>query len=284
MSRSNHSQAALSEIQRSQCAWAEQREIDLDAHGRVVELERNFFAPLAAQTRAELAAGGEGRLADPGKPPEMAHLESTSALVCNFFDPWRVHGCRALADACGADADEPELRFAEELPIAPLAADALARPIDVLIAGNGARPTAVVATFAEPYHRRDAARTDTPGFFTRPGIWGQLEGCRNLAQNRSVNSSRFQRLNVDQLLQQSLALSNRYGVRGFRLLLLWYELPGQASDQLRREIERFRMRVGGDVEFEALTWQALFAQILPCCDELVGYADYHLARYFPGAR
>lgn len=275
------SRLALREISEQQTRWAELREIDVDAHGATRRIEDNLFEALSARARQAFARDPQSPLGERGKPAELMRLDSTQALVSNLFDYWCERPCEPLSRAIGLEADDAKLEFAPLLP-RHAASDALVRAADVLIRSEKARPVAVLADFAEPYRPGGPSRGHMFSGHSAPGVWGTLHGCRSLAQDRAANASRFRRLDVPRLLERGLALSTHFGSRRFRMLQLWYEIPGHASLQMRREIDRFRMRVGGEIDFVSLTWQQFFAQLRAQCGEHLGYAAYAQSRYFPG--
>jgi len=275
------SHRALSQIAEQQARWAALREIDVDRDGATRRLEDNLLEPLSpAAARVSTAASAQD--AAPGKPQTLARLDSTRALIANVFDHWTDRNCAPLLDALGRSAQQstlewtrPMLRHAgSEVSIA--AADLF---LDVQDAED-VRPIAIVASFTEPYLSGGAGPALAFPGFRDPGVWERLQGCRNLALDRASNSSRFQRLAVSPLLERSLALHTHFGNRGFQLIYLWYEVPGHAALEMRREIDRFRMRVGGEIDFLSLTWQEFFARVAAQAGDHKGYADRVCARYF----
>ena len=257
--------------------WAERRELDLDEEGCTSKVEENLFGPLSPETRSDLERAGASTPSADFKPGELQRVDSTAALVCNVFDYWRARGVEEIAGLCRADSHCAELSFSQDQPTG---IEGLSSWADVVLAGGSAPPTAVVASFCEPYTGRPEARL--PASVETPGVWGPLADCRELALGLRANPRRFQALPVRRLLEQSLGLTARYGVRGFRILYLWCEVPGLLATLHRRELDRFRMRVGGEVDFEACTWQDLFRAIESRRGAHAAYVDYLASRYFPG--
>ena len=176
--------------------------------------------------------------------------------VCNFLEYWRSRDLEPLASACGADLLSERLGFAPGEPTG--VGDRVAHG-DLLFEGQGARPTTVVTSFAE----RCGAHGDAlpAAYFETSGAWGPLYGCRNLALGLSANPNRFECLPVGRMLEIALALTRRNGVRGFRLLYLWSEGRDSLARQHRAEIDRFRMRAGGEIDFKARSWQHVFERL-----------------------
>ena len=149
--------------------------------------------------------------------------------------------------------------------------------LDLVLEGAGARPTAVFTSFAElyerPAHDLDAALVESPE------AWSALSGCRDLARDLRANPTRFTHLPVTRLLEWVVALTHRYGPRGFRLVALWYDLADERARQIRRELDRLRMRIGGEVDVVALTWQTLCERLAYSGDLRGAHAAYLGERY-----
>jgi hypothetical protein len=84
---------------------------------------------------------------------------------------------------------------------------------------------------------------------------------------------------VATLLECATGLTHRFGRRGFRLVWLWYDRGDPVALGYRREVDRARQRVGGEVDFHGLSWQELFAALLPECVDHGSYASYLGSRY-----
>lgn len=263
-------------LRERQLLWAQQRELDLDERDCTSKLEENLYGPLSPETRMELEAAHAGLFDEAEKSGGLRCAHSTAALVCNVFDYWRGGEIGRIAEICCGDPRSTELRFAQE---APTGVEGLSAGVDVLLGGGSARPTAVVAHYTEAYASGNDNRL--PASVEEPGAWGPLSDCRNLALDLRANPRRYGSLDVARMLGVALGFTNRYGVRGFRLLYLWYEVEGHAADHHRREIDRFRMRAGGELDLEVLRWRDLHGAIESDSGTHAGYADYLTARYFP---
>jgi hypothetical protein len=268
--------ATFDDLLRMQRRWAESRELDCDEAGLLRSAEANLLLPLSPEARRELEESVERPLGEPGKPGALQRVHSTCALVCNAFEPSRGGALGDLAAACGADAGATELRLAAPTPLEE-AEERL--EADAMLAGAGARPTALHATFAEPYAGAERRRVSTS--LLRPEAWGSLSGCLHLARDLRFGPSRFASLDATRVLELSLALTRRFGERGFRLLLLWYDAGGPAATLHRQELDRLRMRIGGEVDLEVRSWQAVFGELRARGAGDVGYLEALAARYFP---
>lgn len=259
----DRAQRALWNIRQQQRHWAESRGIELDPDGLVPDVASNLFAELCAETRRELERDPTRPLGEHGKPARLRALESTEALVLNFFAPWRSGNVAEVAALCGADPRATRLCFATP-------------GADVLFEGDAARPTAVVATFAEPYAEVDGRLDGSE--LEPPERWRELPGCLHLARDLVHGARRFRTLEVGRLLARARDLGQRFGVRGFRMLYVWFESEGAAAHLHRVELDRLRMRIGGEVDFATRTWQDLFRALGKA---EVGYSRDLEERYFP---
>lgn len=260
--------AAIERILAGQERWAQWSELERLESGHAASVDTNLFSPLSHESRTELAGAKGGLLGDGEKPGRIQLLHSSLALVCNVFDPRRGSELGPLGLACGAGAGVSELRLASGGETGP-------NGLDVLLGGNGARPAGVVADFTEPYEgagphacERENASDAEPG-------GDPLPGCRNLERDLAANRNRFRRLPAGRLLAGARELTRSHGCRKFRLLYLWYDTGCPEAGELGREIDRFRMRVGGEVDFEARSWQealgALSPAAAPGVAEQLGY-------------
>ena len=270
-------QAEIRFLREQQRRWATERELDLDPADCTSKIDENLFGPLSPETRNDLERGEPAQLEADDKSGALQSLHSKAALVCNVFDYWRARGCDELSQLLHFAPGCRELRFAE---VVPTGLEGLSSQVELLLTGDSTRPTALVSSFSEPYSMIDSRRP--PASIEAPGVWGELSDCRDLALGLRANPRRFTSLQVTALLEQILGLTTRFGVRGFRLLYLWYEVEGHAADRHRRELDRFRMRMGGEVDFMVSTWQGLFRDIQAASPGHAACTQYLAARYFPG--
>ena len=128
---------------------------------------------------------------------------------------------------------------------------------------------------------------DAPELLHSETGWSGLQACRNLALDLHSNTRRFRHLAASRLLGLGQSWTRELGERGFRLLYLWYDGGGPAAERLRAEIDRFRMRAGGELDFEARSWQEFFRELCNAPSASSGedshetYLQYLRSRYFP---
>jgi len=278
-----HAAEITASILEAQRAWADLRDIEVCEAGYTASSATNLYRPLTPETRDELSRCPQRPLgeATESKPASLRLLHSREALNCNFFDYWRGRDPAVLGEAIRPGASAASLSFSHTPESGDDPASSRGEPVDVLIEGDD-RPTALLTSFTETYDAAPGASSARPT--TRPddaqSPWSELPGCRGLALDLCARPDRFGMLPVARLLEQGAALTRRYGHREFRLVFLWYDVPHAAAKQLRHEIDRFRMRVGGEIDFDAHSFQELFDRLVPHCSEHRGYAEYLSSRYF----
>ena len=242
--------ASLRRLLTEQRRWAEARHIDLESPERVRDWRENLLWALPPEMEEALRRHTARPLGECGKPADLAWLHSRWSLLCNHFRPWVVGGVETLARACGAHADGAALEWG-------VACDRAADEVSVdALFTSAARPTAVVATFAEPYDEPEVRAQWNDDDRETP-----LDGCALLAADVRANGKRFRHAPLARVLAQADALTTRFGPRVFRLLYLWFDTDDEAARRHRQELDRLRMRIGGEVDFAALSWRALRARL-----------------------
>jgi hypothetical protein len=240
-----------------QRAWAEACEIDVDDAGRVVRWHDNLLAPPSSGTLADLeAASGAAGAAD--KPGRLHDLGSGLMLAANVLDPWRDRPDEIARHVPALGGSAGRLRFATKLAI-DAADTALHRSVDLLLDAPSGPATAVIALFCEPFGDVDPRVHDA--LVRDAAIWNGLHGCALLARDLHANPRRFRHLAAGRVLETALGMSQRCGRHGFRIAVLWYDAGGRATRRLRHEIDRLRMRIGGEIELIATSWQSLFRRL-----------------------
>jgi Restriction Endonuclease associating with ARP len=269
--------AARKELHRRQRRWADAAGVGYDRAGFVPELGANLARPLDAATRSELERGSE--LAPRGlEPARMRSLSSSAALVVNFFGAWRGADTAPLATALGFDG-APAISFEEPAPTAVSGEPPL---IDVLLRWPG-RVAAVESKFGEWLVRRprNKAAFKTKYFPVHDELWSRagLVACQALAADLQAHRERFHWLHAAQLLKHALALAGAHA--SFALVYLYYDWPGPTGLAHGAEVERFRARVGRELDFRALTYQSVFRSLANGPPSAA--IDYLRERYFRDA-
>ncbi len=267
----------LSRIKESQRRWADANIVVKDRDS-VVRLENNLYQPLTPQTRAQYERGDGGELGRDGKRGKMFALRSSSALVCNVFDYWQGRALAPVLEALQIAEEANEIAFEQKFKTGlggnPPNLDVVFRRKNA----NG-HVTAIESKFAEPYDDREH-KGFVSSYFETSGLWDDLPLCCGLAE-LIKEGKQFTCLDAAQLLKHILALRRTHKEQGFTLLYLWYDIrDSDAADVHRKEIENFHQLVCREVSFRSMTYQELFAALLPHIKG-ADYAEYLGSRYFP---
>ena len=271
--------ATRRDLERRQRRWAEAAGVACDARGFVTRCDDNLRTSLDAATRADLERGSE-LVPTATRPGRLWSLTSSAALVLNVFGHWRVSGNSPLVAALGFDAGAAELRFEESLPTG-LEGDP--PTADVLLRWESGSVAAIESKFGEWLVRRprNKAVFKRKYFPVEREVWSDagLPSCQALAADIDAGRERFRWLHAAQLLKHALGLV-RLGAPATTLVYLYYDWPSPESAQHAAELERFRARLGADVDFRVLTYQSLYAALCATSAGPVGYRTYLGHRYF----
>ncbi|MCL1597923.1 MAG: hypothetical protein M3094_01970 [Actinomycetia bacterium] len=265
----------LKEIIAGQVEWAERHGVPLDRSNRCPSADENLFMPLSPGSVEEFGEGAGNELGTPDAPGSMASVRSSSALAVNAFDAWRGTDLGALSRLLTVDPMADRLRFEVQYPTG---LGGIPPHLDVILDRSGGAPLAIESKFTEVY---SPAHNDfRPSYFEAPGLWDGFDRTERLAVAIAGGSTQFKHLGAAQLIKHALGLKYAYGPKGFRLLYLWYDWPGEISEAHKGEIGRFVETVGGDFDFAALTYQELFEGLKEIPEPRPGYLSYLEDRYF----
>lgn len=224
------------ELLEAQRAWAAAREIELVDGLHVRVLEQQLYDARGPEAPPPPAAG----LAEDGKPAAACSLLSRSVLAWNLLAPL------AAAVPLGAFASTGGTACARGrlLPRDRSAGSAL----DAALESPSTRPVALAVRYREPYETADAR---PPAEHAARATASGLSMCGALLSDLYRNPRRFRSFPAAALAADATAWTETHGPRGFRLVYVWHEVDHAAARAHRREIDRFRMRVGGEIDFEA---------------------------------
>jgi hypothetical protein len=267
-------------VREQQRQWALRRGVRLDDSGYTLDVSDNLLAPLSAATRKEFEEADGGELGQPGERGKMQALHSSSALTCNVFAYWRSDGASLLAEVLelkGPLTIRFERKFPTGLP-------GKAPNIDVEVRSEAGPMVAIECKFLEPYGNHVSGFKnkyfdgEPPGFWLRAGF----PRAQALAESLQSKDQAFKWLHPEQLLKHILGLA-RSGCY-WRLIYLWYDVPGPAGVEHAAEAEHFAQAVREDgIDFVPMTYQSLFQGLSEHAgsnDRL--YIDYLRDRYFAG--
>jgi hypothetical protein len=269
----------LDAIKATQRAWAIRSGLTPDKDGYCACADDNIFQRLSASAKKDLECGDGSELGKNGERGKMQALHSSSALACNWFDFWRGRDLRTLGRALGRS--EPFCEVALEQKYSTRLGG-IGPNLDVVLKCADGTLFAIESKFTEPYTKSKLKTYLKPKYFhDGRSLWTEagLPGCQRVADALRAGTHHYSVLDVAQLLKHMLALA--VNGRPWSLCCLWYDMPGAAADQHRRELTEFTAQIGSDAKrFSALTYQELFNRMLPFVgEEHAAYMNYLRDRY-----
>lgn len=276
-----------------QIAWADSRGIPLvgskGSLGRPAytpNLDQNLFQPLLGEVRASFASGDGAELGSSGLPGKMQAVHSSSALGVNVFQYWKAASAvPVIAAACGLCRRRSQVScdicFEEKYPIND--SFGFHPNIDVVI-HNGPRAKiqrfAIECKFSEAYggYKHSGLKRK---YLDGQKLWCDIPGLRAFAERISPDDDDFVHLHPAQLIKHILGMKRHFGKTRFRLLYLWYDVPGEQGKRHRDEVARFTDVTTQDgVNFHSLTYQELILRLLATVeDNHQEYVRYLTNRY-----
>ena len=242
------------------------------------DLVDNLFEPLSQEAVHEFENGDGGELNG-----RMNAVHSSSAVAVNVFHYWRS---RRLWDPVAKALNVPSreikgMRFEAKFSIH----DEFQRSpnLDVVIdcaPRNVLRATAIECKFDEPYGGRKKKGLN-PVYLEHDEFWTDLPNLRELADQLPPENTRFGFLDAPQLVKHVLGLKRAYGKRGFRLVYLWYNVPGTEAVRHAAEVAEFSEFLGRDeIAFQTLTYQEVILNLTRSQREKhTAFIDYLVERY-----
>jgi hypothetical protein len=265
-------------VREQQRKWALRRGVRLDDSGYTLDVSDNLFAPLSAAARKEFEEADGGELGRPGERGKMQALHSSSALTCNVFAHWRSDGAVPLAEVLeitGPLTIRFERKFPTGLP-------GKAPNIDVEVSSEAGPMVAIECKFLEPYGNH-ANGFKHKYFDGEPrGLWlrAGFPRAQALAESLQSRDQSFKWLHPEQLLKHILGLARSDSK--WRLVYLWYDVPGPEGVEHAAEVEQFAQAVREDgIDFVPMTYQSLFQALSKDAGSTdQQYIDYLRDRYF----
>lgn len=262
-----------------QVRWAAQHGLSPDSNGYLPAVRENLFAPLSPATAAEFRAGAGNELIDrPGEPAKMRALHSSSGLVCNIFDYWRITDPEAIGRALGLSLAIRNVRFEAQLPTGLRGTPPT---LDLLLVASPALAWGVESKFTEPFKpRRKSAPFADSYFEDEVAVWTRLglPRCQRLAEEISLSRVQFSYLDAPQLLKHALGIRRTY-TEG-QLLYVWFNVDAVEARLLATEIDTFARSVDEALGFRAVRHQEVFTRLSGEAAADASYVDYMRTRYF----
>jgi hypothetical protein len=270
-------------VHEQQAAWVQQRGLEVDTAGYVLNVEENLLC-LSAEARSDFEHGSGKELGDAETRGKLGAPWSSSALAANVFEYWRDRDKQPLREALQLQSQPLKLRLEATFPtgfssIAPA-------NLDVVLEADEER-VAIESKFCEPFEGGPAGKRKSKFAASyvdvnRERDWLGLAHLMALARDVKDQRQEFFRLDVPQLTKHCLAL--RRDGRPFELLLVWYCPPPEFVEcvEMQNEIDRFCAVIARDgIRFRALTYQGVFTRLQTSARDHLGYLAYLSSRYFP---
>lgn len=257
-----------------QTEWAKNHSLDMIGrkvtHGRhayTIDLDQNLFQPLLPDMQDAFAAGDGGEIGSPGLPGKMQAIHSSSALAVNIFQYWKSIGQISLiAAACGLCKQGSEtscdLQFEEKYPIDD--SFGLHPNVDVVIHNKRdakIQRFAIECKFSEAYGSYKHAGLKAK-YLDVADRWDDIPHLRVFSERISPDDKEFKHLHPAQLIKHILGMKRKFGLGGFRLLYLWYDVLGEQGKRHHDEVAHFGQVARADgLMFHSLTFQELIARM-----------------------
>jgi hypothetical protein len=243
-------------------SWAIRNGRTIDNNGYCTSVDANLFGGLSAAARHDFERGDGSELGKNGRRGKLQALHSSSALAYNWFDYWRSRDLGALSRAFGVPNSFCELKLEQKFSTR---LGGIGPNVDVVLKCADGTLFGIECKFTEPYNPSKTKTFLKPKYFHDGHcLWSEagLPGCQSVAEAVRNGAHSFKILDVAQLLKHMLALALT-GQPWF-LCCLWFEAPGPIAERHRNELNDFALLIGSDAaHFSALTYQELFAQMVP---------------------
>jgi hypothetical protein len=270
-----------------QLEWALRSGRTVNGQGYLTSVEVNLLQPLSASALSGFGNGSGSELVDTeSRPAKIKALHSSAALAVNVFDYWTTHDSRPLVAAMGLTRGDSisgakSIEFERQYPTG---LGGNPPNLDVIIQLDSGIFVAIESKFTEwmtpKSMNKEAFR---PSYFAdAQGVWSRvgLPCCQRLAEAMASGTQRFRWLDAPQLLKHALGLATAAPVK-FSLHYLYFDFPSEEGAAHQKEIEKFSMLVGAEIEFVARSYQTLFADIVKHATAAhTNYVEYLRNRYF----
>ncbi len=252
-------------IKTKQRRWAHRNNIPLRSgsyHDYTKNVNDNIYKGLLETTKKEFSKGNGNELkGSRNTPPKICALHSSAALCVNVFQYWKNkenESFTGILNFCGNGEIKFEQKFEidKRFEIPP--------NLDVVIKTKNndlnKQILAIECKFSEPYYH--AHNSGLEKYLKIPKLWEGLLNTYYLANEIKMEEKSFRFLDAAQLIKHILGLKNKEGINRFKLLYLWYDVPGTAGKHHKNEIDKFTKIVRQDgIDFFSLTYQEVILQM-----------------------
>lgn len=250
-------------------------------------LNDNLFEPLSLETKSEIYNGDGGELKGSAThSAKMCAVHSSSAIGVNIFQYWKESSISDIAYALGLCRRDnklaSEIHFEQKYQISNKFH--FSPNIDVVIKNNvkhNIKVFGIECKYSEAYSSRKHPGLKEKYISEIPEQWEDIPELFKLAKEISPQDTKYKHLHPAQLLKHILGLKKAYDKNGFRLLYLWYDVPGNDGCQHRKEIKQFSDIAKSDnIKFHSTSYQELLIKMKN--NLYVGnekYINYMIDRY-----
>lgn len=228
---------------------------------------------------------------------KMKATFSSSAIVVNLFQYWQEKNkISPLLEALGFKNNKAEKKgivFESKNPIKGIGG--YSPHLDVVISTD-TNNFAIESKFTEPYNKGSDKNSEIQdSYIKKETLWENLPNLGQLAQaihnpNNPIEKEEIKELieklrktkhlDASQLIKHILGLKSKHGKK-FKLLYLWYDVPGTEGYEHRQEIEAFASIAKADrINFSHITYQEVIFYLKENhYAEHENYIDYLVERY-----
>lgn len=238
--------------------WADKNKIELDDDYYVKNMDENFILNLSDESIRDLKGGDGAEINDDKTRTKIFAVHSSSALVCNFFEYWRFRDKALLAKAFKFDQGIKSLVYEQKLS---MGMQGNMPNLDLFMILNNGQAVAVESKFTEWVSKKSKNKPFADSYKKRDR-WNEvgLPNCQKLVDKIYSEDESFLYLNAPQLLKHALGLANMHSNKS-KLIYLYYDFDTSISEIHKKEIERFKNALNGELNFKELTYQELFREI-----------------------
>ena len=258
-----------------QISWADRNKIRLVGSkvtkGRPTytkNLDENLFEPLLPETRSEIEKGDGGELKSTSThSAKMCAVHSSTALGVNVLQYWNKKNIPDLAYALGLcrkdNKSAKEIHFERKFKISKnFGYDPNIDSVIINDLNGKIKALGIECKFSEAYSSRGHKGLKKKYLTDVLELWKDIPNLLDLAKTISPKDNSFRHLHPAQLIKHILGLKKEYGKSGFRLLYLWYDVPGIDGYKHRTEIEEFSRIVKQDnIQFHSMSYQELITKL-----------------------
>lgn len=276
----------IDEIIKLQRKWAEKRFGNIK-NIYLEDINNNLFMPLMKETENEYRKADGKELKKNGK---MYALHSSSALVVNFFQYWRIiKDVNTVSKALELGEHYNKLIFEKKYQ-KPKPIKGNKPNVDIELLTSNVKtymPIPIESKFCEIYRREKKTIKKSYIDDGNRYIWENIEELLNLAKEIYNNEYEYFYFDAPQIIKHFLGYKTEYNdIKGkIKLIYLWYDFKSEESKIHKKEISHFVERLNNSIELKIMTYQELFQKVkILCKNKHNKYIKYSEKRYFENTK